>query len=205
MITRLRRYTNLASTIYLLQTRAVTLLDPESWEDRNDIYYLKKFKEQHNLKTLLALCFTDTNETFHHWKVFSPGSDGVCVEFNQEKLLKHIRDREGFLYDYVDYEKIRTVKREPPDLRDLPFLKRIPYRDEQEYRIIYTNDFDLCLTYDVAIDLECIRRITLSPWMPKLLSDSVKETLKSISGCDSLEITRSTLLDNSQWKNAIRR
>jgi hypothetical protein len=36
--------------------------------------------------------------------------------------------------------------------------------------------------------------------MPFSLSDSVKKTIKLIEHCDSLSISRSTLIENEQWK-----
>jgi hypothetical protein len=53
---------------------------------------------------------------------------------------------------------------------------------------------------DYPIQLTCIRRITLSPWMSKTLAASVKKTLKSIPGCAMIKISRSTLVDNDAWK-----
>ena len=55
-------------------------------------------------------------------------------------------------------------------------------------------------TLDIAIPLSCIERITLSPWVPRALSRHVKRTLKSITGCSNLEIARSTLIGNEEWK-----
>ena len=48
--------------------------------------------------------------------------------------------------------------------------------------------------------LASIRRITLSPWMPKALSDSVKGVLRSIEGCSKLRVFQSTLIANEVWK-----
>jgi hypothetical protein len=39
----LRRYTDLTALIYLLHKRKITLLDPASWDDKNDSFYLSKY------------------------------------------------------------------------------------------------------------------------------------------------------------------
>src|ERR1700754_2480162 len=83
----LRRYTNLEATIHLLRSRTITLLNPGSWDDRNDAYFMAEYNRRKNLKTLLALCFANCDETYHHWRVFSHGTDGVCLEFDRGKLL----------------------------------------------------------------------------------------------------------------------
>jgi len=74
----LRRYTSLPVLIDMLAERRLTLVDPGQWSDKNDTAYLAAYKEAKKLKCLVALCFTATSETFHHWNVFSPGPGGVC-------------------------------------------------------------------------------------------------------------------------------
>ena len=81
----LRRYTNLASAIHMLDRKVITLLSPAYWDDRNDAYVLNK--ERSTAKSVLALCFAETFETYHHWRVFASGRDGVCIEFDKQKLL----------------------------------------------------------------------------------------------------------------------
>ena len=44
----LRRYTTLPSLLYTL-----TLLDPQSWDDKNDSYYRQLYKEKKRLKSVL--------------------------------------------------------------------------------------------------------------------------------------------------------
>lgn len=39
----------------------------------------------------------------------------------------------------------------------------------------------------------------LSPWMPRAISDSVKEVLKLIDGTEEIEVSRSTLIQNDGW------
>jgi hypothetical protein len=38
--------------------------------------------------------------------------------------------------------------------------------------------------------------------MSKPLFQSVKDTIKAIHGCDSIEFRQSTLIDNQQWRDA---
>ena len=53
---------------------------------------------------------------------------------------------------------------------------------------------------DVEIDLGTIRRIGISQWLPKPIRESVKNAIRSIDGCASLEVYRSTLVGDSDWK-----
>jgi hypothetical protein len=102
----LRRYTNLAATIHMLRSREITLLSPGTWDDRNDAYYMAEYKRRKNLKTLLALCFANCEETYHHWRVFSHGADGVRIEFDKNLLLRALSGDERIIARDVTYKKI---------------------------------------------------------------------------------------------------
>ncbi len=98
----LSRYTDFPNLLYLLINSKLTLLDPSTWEDKNDTYFLLKYKEAKKLQTLLALCFTTKAETFHHWKVFAGHSGGICIRFNKEELLNCLKDSK-IIADQVSY------------------------------------------------------------------------------------------------------
>lgn len=199
-----RRYTNLAAAIHLLRTRRITLLDPETWQDKNDSYFLARYKERIGAGSVLAACFADAAETFHHWSVFASRSNGVCVQFNKEILQAAVGKDKSVEFRQVRYLEIKTLKTNPIVERDLPFVKRYPYKDEREYRLLHINRNSEIDFYHVRIPLTAIDRITLSPWMPQSLAEEVKPILKSIKGCGQIEIYRSTLIENENWKNAAR-
>jgi hypothetical protein len=39
-----RRYTNPAATIHLLRQKKITLLNPATWDDKNDAYFMAEYK-----------------------------------------------------------------------------------------------------------------------------------------------------------------
>ncbi len=168
-----RRYTNLAAAIHLLQTRQITLLNPATWDDSNDAYFLSECKRILRAKTVLALCFAEADETYHHWRVFSNGSDGVCIEFNKQALTSAFQLCSKIQQGKVEYHLIKTLRKKHLSVGRLPFLKRHPYKDECEYRVVYVDDRQSIEFKDVPIELAWIKRITLSPWMSKSLKDSV--------------------------------
>jgi hypothetical protein len=195
----LNRYTTLPVLLDILTKRSLTLLSPSTWEDRNDAYFLDQYREKKDLNSLLALCFSTTEQTFHHWKVFSQGISGVCIEFDQQMLIGCIPKR-SFLHRNVVYRKLTDLERRAPLTDDLPFIKRLPYADEREFRIVYqskTQDVD---TIEISLNKKSIRRITLSPWLPKSVSNSVISAIHAIDGCEDLKIYRSTLIENERWK-----
>jgi hypothetical protein len=197
-----RRYTNLAAAIHLLQSRKITLLNPARWDDANDAYFMAEYKRLVGAETVLALCFAETAETYHHWRVFSHGADGVCIEFDKARLLASFDGQPCVQQGKVTYLKIATLqKRRKIDAGALPFLKRKPYQPEREYRVIYVDRAASMEAKDFDIELSWIRRITLSPWMSDALKESVKKTLRGINDdCRRLSISRSTLVGNDVWK-----
>lgn len=198
----IRRYTNIASALHILRNRSITLLNPAFWDDKNDAYYLAQYKQRNRAASVLALCFARAPETYHHWRVFSSGGDGLCVEFSETRLNEAIAKDESVTARDVVYKEINEVTATPVAIGDLPFLKRIPYRDEQEFRLLYVSQIEKTEFYPIQIPISAISRITLSPWMAAPLAQSVKETLKELPGCSKLKVYRSTLIENERWKSA---
>ena len=198
----LRRYTSLSALIQLLRTKELTLLSPSKWDDRNDAYFLGQYARWKNLRAVLAACFARAGETYHHWRVFSHGLDGVCIEFDEDRLRAALKAHTNLSFGDVDYRKLDQIRKHPPKIDRLPFIKRYPFRDEKEFRVIY-DSHDAIEFKAFAIDLACISRITLSPWSNKPLAEAIKATIHDIDGCAELRVYRTTLIDNEGWKNAI--
>lgn len=198
----LRRYTDLPSLIHLLRSRTITFLDPSSWDDKNDAYFMGLYKEQRELTSLLAICCSMQSETYHHWRVFSQGSAGVCVSFDRSALVKVLSEGSSAVRcGPVKYLKLDESRKKGSHRRDmLPFLKHFPFGDEREFRFIWESKTQRVRSKDVRIPLSCIDRIYLSPWMPESVAESVRQTLKEIKGVEDLRITRSTLIRNDQWQ-----
>jgi hypothetical protein len=199
----LKRYTDIPALIYLLQKREITLLDPASWDDKNDIFFMEQYKTRKTLKSLLALCFTQASETFHHWKVFANGSSGVCITFKRSELLNLLSEQTEIRHKKVDYKKLNQIKEFLIADEDLPFCKRHGYLDEGEYRVIYENANDAQSIKNISINLSCIEKITFSPFIPQPLFEAMKEIITKIPGCEKLKLYRSTLVNNLNWQSSI--
>jgi hypothetical protein len=198
----LRRYTDLPALVYMLNERKITLLDPASWDDKNDSYYLTLYREKERLASVLVLCFTQAAETYHHWRVFASGPSGVCVSFHRSELLQAMEKQPGLRSGEVKYLKLAEIREKKLATKELPFLKRYAFEHEAEFRVIYESAVNKISTLDVPIPLSCIKRITLSPWIHTSLSPYIKRILESIKGCDHVGIIRSTLISNEEWKTA---
>jgi len=197
---QLRRYTDLPSLFRILSTRTITLLDPRSWDDKNDTFYMAQYRERKGLASLLALCFSKADETYHHWHVFSKGASGVCIVFRQDALAAHLRRFEGIKTQKIIYRNTVQLGHQGLKIGDLPFRKRSAFKAEEEVRVIYESETEAHPFLDVPIELEHIHRISLSPWLHPNQADATKAVIHAIDGCAKLPVYRSTLISNDRWQ-----
>lgn len=195
----IRRYTNLASALHILRARSITLLAPDSWDDRNDRALMAAYKRKKKFRTVLALCFSQAAETYHHWKVFAPGSDGVFVEFKKQLLLETIKSP-NIESKSIEYVSLANLRDDPPSLNSLPFSKRLAYQDEDEFRIVYTSKTEALDTKSLDITIEAVESIMVNPWLPEPLVETVRHVIKSVHGCEKLEVTQSKVTDSPAWR-----
>ena len=199
----LNRFTTLPVLLDLLQRKKLTLLDPQSWEDKNDSEIILEYKKRKKLKNLFAICLNHGDETIHHWKTFSSGSSGCMIEFDAKKLFAIIDKIPKLRHGKVIYRRLRDLERTGTiiNVEDIPFTKRWPYRCEEEYRIIYESNNSARTQLDIDIDLDVIRRIKINQQMPAVIYDTIKEHLRGLSGDPDSRIHRSTLFENKRWIN----
>ena len=197
--TTLRRYTTLPSLIHILKHSELTLLDPLSWDDKNDSHFLSLYREKCKLKSVLALCFTQSSETYHHWRVFAPGPAGVCIQFHDARLRSAIRHVPNVRLKPVEYLTLQKLRQSGLKKARLPFLKRFAFHPEREMRMLWESATEERHSLPVPFDLAAISRVTLSPWLHPSLADETKALLKSIDRCQGLKVFRSTLIGNAEW------
>ena len=141
------------------------------------------------------------DETIHHWSAFAPGSAGCRIDFHMPTLISTIADKNGFRHGKVIYKKINKLRAGDLANEKRPFIKRWPYRIEQEYRIIFesSDKADAVLKeLPVPISMDSIRSITLNQDTPESVFNSVKKLLGAKS---EKRISRSTLFENKTWIN----
>ncbi|MCU7918818.1 MAG: DUF2971 domain-containing protein [Candidatus Thiodiazotropha sp. (ex Epidulcina cf. delphinae)] len=195
----LRRYTDLPALLYMLRRRKISLLNPSNWDDRNDAYYLELYRERKNLGAVLTLCFTEVGETYHHWKVFSPGTGGICIRFDKGRLIEYMLEINGVRAGPAQYKMMDHIRQDTPSLEDLPLLKRYAFRHEHEFRLIYESTRPMNVR-DFSFPIECIDRITINPWVNEKLADAIWEIVRGLGGCEDLIVGQSSLINNNEWK-----
>ena len=95
------------------------------------------------------------------------------------------------------------MKKTRPQVEEWPFLKRKPYQDEAEYRILYESHTPNDQLLNVFINLAAIQKITFSPWMPLPIMRSLAKIIMNFDECRDIDVRRSNLLDTAGWKHAI--
>ena len=183
----LRRYTDLPSVLSILRSRAITLLSPDSWDDRNDRNLMAAYQRQKKYKTVLALCFSQVPETYHHWKVFTAAKTGICVVFEKERLVSALLGS-GVKSSRVTYKTIHQLKESPPTVDELPFTKRAAYTDEKEFRLLYTSKSKQLESKDAEVPIGAFEKIVVNPWLAEPLVAEVRRTIQLIPGFETLEV-----------------
>lgn len=207
MIKILKRYTTLPILLDLLQRKKLRLLDPELWEDKNDLEIILEYKRKKNIINLFAYCLSHGDETIHHWKTFANGISGCAIEFDAQKLFIILDEIPNLRHKKVIYKKLSEIekKSKPLNVNDIPFTKRWPYRCEEEYRIIVEGSQGNDTFFDIDIPLDIITRITINQRMPDNVYESIKGYLKNFKGKSESRISRSTLFENKRWINRFKK
>lgn len=217
----LRRYMPVRYALQLLRARKLAFLDPDSWRDRNDAYFMQAYREVKGLRSLLAVCFTQVSERHHHWERFgspfcptpSKAADSndvdmelVCVEFDRQALLASFCGDPGIRSGAVTYRTLKHLEAMPPKHSTWPFVKRLPYKDEAEYRIIYESQKSVRRPHMISTDLRAIRRIVIGPYANPDRRDEIKRQIREIRlDRDNIKVTKTTILDNARWQRIVAR
>lgn len=199
----IRRYVSISAVIDTLRRKELALLDPQNWDDKNDSYFMSLYKIHKNIPALYALCASSCSETYHHWRVFTGGADGACIEIERQPFEEALNQERTIRFGLVEYLKLEQIDQlHSTEFERLPFCKRVGFAAEEEYRIVAWSHEKQANALGLEIELRWINKIYLNPWMPKPLADSLKQTLRELPGCSKLSIGRSLLINSQRWKEA---
>ncbi len=206
----IRRYTDLSALIYMLVHNEIPILGYGSWDDVNDRKSMSIWQSTLQYGFAGAICLTEAAETFHHWKVFASGPTGVSIIFDKDRLIEAFSghglfgSNGHFLWGNMQYVAMNDLKNvDASDIHRLPFIKRVGFRDEREFRVVgYTLDRNVSLMH-VPLDQSVIKEVTFSPFMHPTLVQSCKIALRSIDGWSKLKMGHSKLTDNQTWQKGL--
>lgn len=197
---KLNRFTTLPFLMDLLKRKKLALLNPRFWDDYNDRETMEIYRNNVKAEGIYALCFTHGSETIHHWNAFAGGTSGCCIEFSPERLFAILDKDERIQHGRVEYVAMQNLKY---NAAELPFVKRQPFAPEKEYRIIAACP-EQHAAFEIDIDINIIRRITITNKLPQVVFKSIKELLLQIAPEYKGKIYQSTLYNNPVWINHFR-
>lgn len=195
---KLNRYTTLPVLLDLLKRRRLVLLDPKSWEDKNDSGVMLEYQRRRQAPRLFALCFSWGDETIHQWNTFADGISGCCIEFDAQPLIAHLRTVVDARFRCIKYLRLDELKDDAIRIEDMPFIKRWPYRCEEEFRAIWEGKSEDAF-FEIEIDLTMINKVTINQRMPKQVYDTIREYLREAFDDPDQRISHSTLYENTRW------
>jgi hypothetical protein len=195
----LKHYTRLDRLLAILESGSLRLAGPENWEDRNDRASLAAYCRKKNAGKARVLCFTQDEETVHHWYCYANGSSGCRIEFKTRAFLEKIGSIPGLvgkklIYVRRPFDFLST----PPD--DLPFLKRFPYQCEKEFRLVWAGT-----KKEEAPEVPIaglIAGITFSPWTHEKTVNTLRELFRRQYKIS--RVVRSTILEFPEWINKMK-
>jgi hypothetical protein len=196
----LNRFTTIEKMLEIVRTEELLMSDPNYWEDKNDSTILEIYKNKRRLKSLFATCFTKGSETIHHWGAFASKSEACCLEIKGDELLKD-NSANGFISNEVTYVQLKKMRQEVTSIDQLPFVKRYPYRNEAEYRIIFESKIKHNKA-NLIVPRDYINKITVNQHLPKDIFYLLKVKIESDW---KISVNQSTVIKNNEWINYMKK
>ncbi|NVM78165.1 hypothetical protein FHW83_003989 [Duganella sp. SG902] len=204
-IDKLVRYTDLPYVLQMLKSKSLTLLNPASWDDKNDAHYVECYRKKKDLMSVLALCLTEASQTYHHWRIFTQGSSGACIYFKRGEFLDWLKEQKDIVGRKVIYRTVKQLKddisKNKIELDDIPFIKRKAYQHEAEFRLIFDSLKSSKKFENFTFPLATIEQIVLNPWLPQSTVSAIRQLIQSMDGCKELPVLRATIIENNDWRS----
>lgn len=196
-----KRYMKLEHAVLTLKKRQLFLPNPDQWDDSNDQEFVKIYRKHIDAKSVYAMCCTMSPERYHHWRIFTDKeqASGVCIEFKRAPLQAALNTLPFVRAQRVEYIPIKDLRGLGFSTEDLPFIKRVGYKDEREWRVLVTLPESQKRVFKIGFDLACVHRIILNPWLNEDDRKQVRRALKPLVP-DGAHITATYLRNSAEWK-----
>lgn len=190
------------------ETNRYVLLSPRKWEDPFERYLMEKiFPDKKTLRyekgRMYGLCFSLDGISDALWRIYSHNQFGIRIRTTPEFLAKTISTASSLVggttyIGAVNYYSTRELENKVRSLKDsiekevkteyvakIMLLKRMPFRHEQEIRILH-------LTYDIGpqtdlfyFDIDphtVIKSILIDPRAPDQRVRALKRYFQELCG-----------------------
>jgi hypothetical protein len=200
----LHRYMDFPELLHSLQNNEIVLKNPLYWDDKNDYFTIRQFVEKLSLKNLFVSCFTTYCDSYHFWKIYAPNPTGICVTYSTSKIHEAIQNdiqKDDFKFEKVEYETYRNLSRREVPIEEYPFIKRVAFKAENEYRLIFSSR-NGAEHKSLKID-GAILGIVISPSFRNTFIKEYKELISSKTSLSSTKIKESKILNSNRWKELL--
>lgn len=199
----LMRYTELPYLLNMLESNTLIIPNCQEWADKNDRFAISEYQRAKPDSFVYALCMTKSIETFHHWKIYTSGVGGVCLKFSRPKLEEWAKNQEnGIVIREVVYHKFHEFGPDDICVEDLPFSKRVAFRDENECRLVCTRT-DKEPFIELPFPVNALEAIQVNPFVNGEVAESVKNSIRHALGSNDKTISHSEMIDSQRWQNII--
>jgi hypothetical protein len=192
------RYMSLEKLYKILESGKMEFSDPSYWSDENDLAVVDAYRRKQQAKYVRILCFTQQDESTLMWSTYASSKTGCRVRFIARNFKKAIKTIPNITYNKVKYQPYKPELTED-DIDNLPFIKRTPYKAEQEYRIVWYGNSLNNLPVIPATDI--IWGIWLSPSLSREEAKGEKEKLRHFKKMypSIQQINKSTVLHEKRF------
>ena len=201
----LKHYTNV-DALFKILSDGFLFSDGQKWEDKNDSFDIQQYAIYLN-KHVLVLCFCDGDGNIYHWNSLgwkdkkNKNSNIKCsIVLNKEEMLQYIRTL-GSDYEHHNVIYCHNADVSMKNVSEVPYLKRMEFAVEKEYRIVYKGTHSNVL-------LPCIQRYVTKIVIGRCESsdfDMIRNKLNSDYGIPLDIIRQNKLLDSQEWRNNIQK
>lgn len=206
--------------LQLLEEKKLTLVKPKKWDDPFENALLNCVIETSAGETgsfsakdcVYGQCWTFHRETDAMWRIYSHDKDGVRISTTPRKLLAALQEAEPKHHNvkcFIGKVSYLSQKKLLPKLQSIDLLnsngsgiaesllyKRTAFKHENEIRLIYSGDYNACVSDIFQFDIDpttLLDKVLFDPRMEKNLKQAYVLAIRK-KGCRT-KVKRSTLYD----------
>lgn len=203
------RFMHFEYLLDLLKNHRLPLINPSEWEDKNDVFASKLSCKDNEM--IGICCFTlSKSNSIYRWSKMAPNNLCVRVEFDMDKIKASLSQK--MVMKEVQYKSVEELQSDIIEIKDCPFIKSKPFKQENEIRIVAyksvadENKFVKIVDYLSGVPSDAVNNIRFSPFLDQKMFRLVRELLRKnlvANNWKNVKISQSRILDKEKWENTL--
>ena len=111
-------------------------------------------------------------------------------------MLANPQGRE-IIHGSIEYVRMSDIKKVIQKPEQIPFVKRYPYRNEEEYRVICESKRKVARP-SLNLPRTAIRKVTINQFLPREIFELIKQKIEVQW---NVPVNQSTIIKNTTWIN----